>query len=98
LKSNVPSRLLVSVHRRHFSEIQILKSFSLPHILYKLCTFGGHLSLIKGTLLKQQCAYSVVSPLKWDEFPWEFILGTSRTIGADSARLFAIGESYRTLY
>ena len=70
LKNNVPSQLYLGFHRRHFLKIHTPHS---PCMRYKQWKLGWYRSVIKDTLLGEQCALSTVCWLPLEGSPWKFI-------------------------
>jgi hypothetical protein len=95
LKNNVPSRLYVGFQRRHFLKIHTPHS---PCMRYKQGKLGWYRSVIKDTLLEEQCALSTICRLPLEGSPWKFILRILRACATKCAILLVILLQLWTLY
>jgi hypothetical protein len=94
LKNNVSSRLYVGFQRRHFLKIHTPHS---PCMRYKQCKLGWYRSVIKDTLLEEQCALSTICRLPLEGSPWKFIFRILRACATKRASLLVILQ-LRILY
>jgi hypothetical protein len=88
LEENVPFRLYLGFHWSNFPENLYLAL---------LVQFGCDSSLIRHTLLEEQCGLSSASVLKWEEFSWKLIPRNFHKSSTNCATFVTVDQKWKLL-